>query len=62
MLDTVRFDSAAVSEWYELSNRRNRFEYDAKVERTESESIAERDAADLARLGKKEVLKVWKEM
>ena len=54
-------ESAAPSESYELTDwevRLQSSQHDSKIERSRVESIANRDAADLARLGKKQVLKV----
>lgn len=54
-------DFSTGSELYELTDRRTRFEVaeqDTKIEESKEERIASRDAADLARLGKRQVLKV----
>jgi hypothetical protein len=54
-------DSAIASESYELVNRGKHLDDlqdDLQDERSRAESIEIRDTADLARLGKKQVLKV----
>ena len=65
MFDSANVQSAAANESYELTNRQTRLEpsqHDSEIERSKVESIASRDAADLARLGKKQVLKVHDEL
>ena len=61
MAKSSNIGPAAASEAYELTDRQTRFEtsqHDSKIERSRAESIASKDAADLARLGKRQVLKV----